>query len=519
MMPPTPSTILLRVKRALAAGAAIAAALVAGGCSQGGGSARAAHGGTLVFARAADIRSLDPTAVLDNPSIWAQEQIYETLYTVTADGRGVRPWLATRYTVSPDKRTWTFELRSGVRFSNGRPLRAADVAYSIDRARESKNGFGYIDAAIASVSAPAARTVVVRTKYAWAPLLADLSLFVNGVVPRDLGGDSPAEFFRHPVGTGPFMVRAWRRGQYLLLRRNPYYWQPGKPYLDQVEFTVVPDDSTRLARVTSGDAQIVEVQPADVGALRDAPMATTAAFPSTRIDVLLPNERYKPLADVHVRRAIGFAINRAAIVDAVLAGQGRPANSTFPENVPFYNPRNPGLAFDPARAKEELAHSAYRDGFKLEFLTSSDPIYTAVARGIAQELAPLGIDVMIRTVAPTALFALQQKFDYQLSIDDWTMDIPDPDEYAAYSLSAAGGVHAFYTEFDDPRMTALVERAQTTFSPAVRAALYEQIQALADADVPQIPLYYSPLVYGVARKVHGFRVYPLGNYHLEDVRY
>lgn len=518
-MPPTPSMILLRVKRALSAGAVIAAALVAGGCSQGSGSARAAHRGTLVFARAADIRSLDPTAVLDNPSIWAQEQIYETLYTVTADGRGVRPWLATRYRVSPDKRTWTFELRYGVRFSNGRPLRAADVAYSIDRARESKNGFGYIDASIASVSAPDDRTVVVRTKYAWAPLLADLSLFVNGVVPRDLGGHSPADFFRHPVGTGPFKVRAWRRGQYLLLGRNPYYWQPGKPYLDQVEFTVVPDDSTRLARVTSGDAQIVELQPADVGALRDAPMATAAAFPSTRIDVLLPNERYKPLADVHVRRAIGFAINRAAIVDAVLAGQGRPANSTFPENVPFYNPRNPGLEFDPARAKEELAHSAYRHGFKLEFLTSSDPIYTAVARGIQQELAPLGIDVTIRTVAPTALFALQQKFDYQLSIDDWTMDIPDPDEYAAYSLSAAGGVHAFYTDFDDPRMTALVKRAQTTFSPAVRAALYEQIQALADADVPQIPLYYSPLVYGVARKVHGFRVYPLGNYHLEDVRY
>ncbi|HWE09968.1 MAG TPA: ABC transporter substrate-binding protein [Solirubrobacteraceae bacterium] len=505
--------------RALSAGAVLVAALVAAGCSQSNGAARAAHGGTLVFARAADIRSLDPTAVLDNPSIWAQEQIYETLYTATADGRGMRPWLATRYTVSPDKRTWTFDLRPGVRFSNGRPLRAADVAYSIDRARRSTNGFGYIDAAIASVSAPDDRTVVVRTRYAWAPLLADLSLFVNGVVPRNLGGQSPAEFFRHPVGTGPFVVTAWQRARYLLLRRNRYYWQPGKPYLDQVEFSVVPDDSTRLARVTSGDAQIVELQPADGDALSHVPVAAAVAFPSTRIDVLLPNERYKPLADVHVRRAIGLAIDRAAIVDAVLAGQGRPANSTFPENVPFYNPRNPGLTFNPKRAGQELAHSAYPHGFKLEFLTSSDPNYTEVARGVQQELAALGITVTIRTVAPTALFALQQKFDYQLSIDVWTMDIPDPDEYAAYSLSPTGGVHAFYTGFHDPRMTALVERAQTTFSPVKRAALYAQIQTLADADVPQIPLYYSPLVYGVARKLHGFRVYPLGNYPLADVHY
>jgi peptide/nickel transport system substrate-binding protein len=519
MMPPTPSTTLFRVTRALLAGAVVVSALVAGGCSDGSGSARAARGGTLVFARAADIRSLDPTAVLDNPSIWAQEQIYETIYTATADGRGVRPSLALSYTVSPDKRRWTFELRSGVRFSNGRPVRAADVAYSIDRARKSKNGFGYIDAAIASVSAPDDRTIVVRTKYAWAPLLADLSLFVNGVVPRDLGGQSPAKFFEHPVGTGPFLVTAWQRAKSLLLRRNPDYWQPGKPYLDQVEFTVVPDDSTRLARVTSGDAQIVELQPADVGALSHAPVASAVAFPSTRTDVLLPNERYKPLGDVHVRRAIAFAIDRVAIVDAVLAGQGRPANSTFPQKVPFYNPRNPGLAFDPARAKEELARSAYPHGFKLDFLTSSDPNYTEIARGIQQEVAALGIDVTIRTVAPTALFELQQKFDYQLSIDVWTMDIPDPDEYAAYSLSPAGGVHAFYTDFHDPRMSALVERAQTTFSPAARAALYAEIQILADADVPQIPLYYSPLVYGVARKLHGFRVYPLGNYHLEDVHH
>jgi peptide/nickel transport system substrate-binding protein len=517
-MPLTPSTTVSRVTAALIlAGAVLVAVLLADGSRSG--SAPAVRGGTLVFARAADIQSLDPASVFDNPSIWTQEQIYETLYTVTADGRGVRPWLATRYTLSRDHRTWTFELRPGVRFSNGQPLRASDVAYSIDRARRSPNGFSSIDAAITSVQAPDDRTVVVRTRYAWAPLLADLSLFVNGVVPGNLGGQSPAEFFRHPVGTGPFTVAAWQRGNYLLLRRNRYYWQPGKPYLDQVDFTVVADDSSRIARLAAGDAQIVESQPAAVTTLRNTPGTTAGVFPSTRTDVLLPNERYKPLADVHVRRAIAYSIDRGAIVNAVLAGQGRPANSTFPERVPFYNPRNPGLTYDPARARDELARSRYPHGFKLEFLTNSDPNYTAIARGVQQELAPLGIAVTIRTVPPTDLFALQQKFDYQLSIDLWTMDIPDPDEYAVYSLSPKGGAHAFYTNFDDPRMTALVQRAATVFSPVARSELYADIQRLADADVPQIPLYYSPLVYGVARAVRGFHVYPLGNYYLEDVHY
>jgi peptide/nickel transport system substrate-binding protein len=187
--------------------------------------------------------------------------------------------------------------------------------------------------------------------------------------------------------------------------------------------------------------------------------------------------------------------------------------------VPFYDPRHRGIAFDAARARAELARSAYPHGFKLEFLTSSDPSYARIARGVQQELAPLGIDVRIRTVAPTRLFALQQKFDYQLSIDVWTMDIPDPDEYATYSLTRDGGAHAFYTDFDDARMAALVRRAQTTFSPGARRALYGRIQRLAGVQVPQIPLYYSPLVYGVAGKVHGFVVYPLGNYHLEDVHF
>jgi peptide/nickel transport system substrate-binding protein len=503
----------------MATAALLVLTLLVGGCAGTSASTGALHGGTLIFARAADIESLDPTAVFDNPSIWAQEQIYETLYTVTADGRGVRPWLAESYTLSADKRTWTFQLRPGVHFSDGRPMVAGDVVYSIDRARSSKQGFGYIDAAIASVSAPNQHTVVVRTRYPWAPLLADLSLFVNGVVPRDLAGESPAMFFRHPIGTGPFRVAVWHRGSYLLLTRNSYYWQRGKPYLDRVEFAVVADDSARLARLTTGGAQVVESQPADLTTLSNAGDASAAIFPSTRIDVLLPNERYRPLANVHVRRAIAYAINREAIVRAVLDGQGRPANSTFPEGVPFYNPQNPGLSYDPARAQAQLAQSPYPHGFRLQFLTSSDPNYTEIARGIQQELAPLGIDVTIRTVAPTDLFPLQQKFDYQLSIDDWTMDIPDPDEYAGYSLTPQGGAHSFYTGFDDPRMTTLVDQAHTTFSPAGRRALYAKIQRLADLDVPQIPLYYSPLVYGVARGVRGFHVYPLGNYHLEDVQY
>ncbi len=129
---------------------------------------------------------MDATSVFDNESIWVFEQIMEPLYTVTADGKGVKPWLATSYTLSPDKKTYTFKLRQGVKFHNGKEMTSADVKFSIDAARDPKTGWGYIDTAIKNVVAKDKYTVVVKTKYQWAPLLADLALFSNAIVPKKL---------------------------------------------------------------------------------------------------------------------------------------------------------------------------------------------------------------------------------------------------------------------------------------------------------------------------------------------
>src|SRR5215467_6859828 len=151
-----------------------------GGSSSGGNSAGGpVHGGNLVIARTADSQSMNNTTVFDNESIWIFEQIMQPLYTVTPNGKGVQPWLATSYTVSPDKKTYTFTLRPGVKFSNGKPMTSADVKFSIDQNRKATKGWGYIDSAIKSVDAPSPDTVVVHLKFTWAPLLADLSFFAN----------------------------------------------------------------------------------------------------------------------------------------------------------------------------------------------------------------------------------------------------------------------------------------------------------------------------------------------------
>ena len=172
--------------------------------------------------------------------------------TARASCRGSRP--ATP--ISKNGLAYTITLRKGVKFSNGTPMTSKDVQFSLEQTMAASQGWGYIDSAIKSVAAPSADTVVVNLKYKWAPILADLALFANGVVPDNYGGKTAAAFYQAPIGTGPFKFDYWHKGSALKLVKNTDYWQPGKPYLDSVTWTDVPNDNTRQLQVTSGQAQI-----------------------------------------------------------------------------------------------------------------------------------------------------------------------------------------------------------------------------------------------------------------------
>ncbi|MGH3395527.1 MAG: ABC transporter substrate-binding protein, partial [Streptosporangiaceae bacterium] len=193
--------------RGLIAGVAVTALAVLAGCGSGSGTSSTGstsggpqRGGNLVFAAVQDAQSMNNTTVFDNNSIWIFEQIYEPLFTVTNSGKGVRPYLATGYTMSADKKTYTITLRKGVKFSNGKPMTSADVKFSIDQNRKATKGWAYLDSAISSVDAPSPYTVVIHLKFPWAPLLADLSIFANGIIPNNYDGQTENQFYQHPIG-------------------------------------------------------------------------------------------------------------------------------------------------------------------------------------------------------------------------------------------------------------------------------------------------------------------------------
>ena len=502
------------------------AALAGCGGSSGSSSGTAAaasgapvRGGDLVIARTADSQSMNNTTVFDNESIWIFEQIFQTLYTVTPNGKGVQPMLATSYKVSADKKTYTFTLRSGVKFSTGQPMTSADVKFSIDQSRAAAKGWGYIDTAIKSVAAPTPSTVVVTLKYPWAPLLADLSLFSNGIVPANYGGKSETQFYNAPVGTGPFKWGFWHKGSALKLIRNPNYWEKGKPYLNSVTWTDVPSDNTRELQLKGGQAQIDEFPAwSTVSSLKTTPNVTMNLFNSTRTDYLAFNELRKPFQDVHVRRAISLAINRPALVKAVLFGNGKPANSLFPPQVPYYQAATQGLQFDLAAAKQEMAKSSVPNGFSTTILVSSGfSDYITIATILQSELKPLGINLKIQTLDPNTANVNQQSLKYDMTLTYWTMDIPDPDELATFGVDPKSGARSFFTAYNNPTVVKATHDAEQTLSTSARQDLYNTVQSDSASDAFMAFLYNSPYAYATSSSVHGFYVTPLGNYHLENV--
>ncbi|HEY1367135.1 MAG TPA: ABC transporter substrate-binding protein [Gaiellaceae bacterium] len=507
-----------------AALAAVAAVLLASGSASGSAKRASAdqpqRGGDLVIARIEDSQSMDKTTVFQNESIWVLNQMFEPLYTVSADGKSVKPWLATSYTLSKDRKTYTFQLRKGVHFSNGKLMTSADVKFSIDEARNAKGGWGYIDAAIKDIQAKGPNTVVIHTKYPWSPFLADIALFSNGIIPKGYAGMTKGQFYgKHPIGTGPFMWSKRVVGQTIKLVRNPHYWQKGKPYLDSVTWSYVSDDNTRELQLRGNQVQVDEFPPFNaIDKLKKTPGVTMTLFPSTRTDYLELNEQYKPLADVHVRRAISYAIDRKAMVNSILFGYGKVANSFLPPQVPYYDPESPGLQFDIAKAKKEMSLSKYPNGFKVELLVSSGAATDrATAQILQQQFKQLGITVTLRQEDSSTAFQHIQEGKYQLGFSYWTMDIADPDELVTFAVDPKGGANSFFTWYSNPKVAEWTHAAQREFNPAKRRALYASIQKQAAQDAFMGFMYYSPYRYAYSSKVNGFYVYPTGNYHMEDV--
>lgn len=476
--------------------------------------------GDLVLVRNQDFATFNPD-LAQNDSIFIQQQIFEPLYMISQDGKTVHPWLAKSASVSADKLTWTIKLRTDVKFSDGTPMTSADVKFSIDTATKG-SGWGFLNTAIDSVTATAPDTVVIKTKTPWAPLLSDLACFSNSILPNNYGGKTADDFFKAPVGTGPFMLDHWTPGTEIKMVANKNYWQPGKPYLNSVTWKYVVDDNTRALMLQSGQADINEFPPStSVAQLKKTPGITVVPFPAAASEYIAINEKNNPaLADVHIRRALSYAFDRKAVIKVVLAGIGTVSNSLLAPNVGFYDPKTPGLQYNLKKAAAELKMSKYGKGLTLNYLATAGSVQDNAMSSILQAaLKKIGVKLTITTQDPSVKRVTQKAQKYQLTSTGWTMDISDPDELLTFALNPVeGGTDAFYTHYHNAKVIAAVKAGQTTTNPAARQKDYSLAQKLTADEAMMIYAYNAPYVYAWSNKVTGFKVTPTLSYHMEDVK-
>jgi peptide/nickel transport system substrate-binding protein len=519
--------IALSRRQVLRYGAGGAAALALGSMpaiSEASPAARRAtpkRGGTLKFARSIAPTQLDPSRSIIAGDVYTLDKIFEPLFITSASGKLV-PWLAASATVSKDNKTFTFKLRPGVKFSDGKPLTAADVVFSLNRTRKDKQGIlGFLDGAIATLQAKGTDTVVAHLTAPWAPFLSDISVFANGIIPANYGGKSEAEFLANPIGTGPFTLTGFTSAAAsITLKANKSYWRSGRPYLDAVEFLNVDDDNQRVLQLRGGQVDVIDsVPPANVKSIASDSNLAVKLYPAWEVDLLVFNEKVAAFADAHVRRAITYAIDRPALVHAASFGTAKPGGSFFPPSLQYYSAASSDLAYSMTKAKTELAKSKFAKGFKTALLIDGGvQKWRTFAQIIQQQLKPLGIDVTIRALDHAAYHAAFEKFDYEMFIDYAINDISDPDEMASFELDFKnGGSSSYWSSYNSPAALKLVQAAQAEFNPTKRAALYAKIQTLVAQDAAFAPLDYPPYIYAFSKKVQGFAVNPGGAYRLEDV--
>jgi peptide/nickel transport system substrate-binding protein len=479
----------------------------------------AKSGGALKFAWEVEPTTLDPIAPSDNAAIYTILNVFEQLVRVNADGSDIEAGLATSWDISADGLTYTFHLRDGAKFSDGAPVTADDVVFSLDRVRGETSNWSSQFVAIESVAASDPSTVVVTLKEPSAVFLARLALFSASITPKQAVTSEGKAFGDKPIGSGPFMVSSWQRGVKIDLAKNPNYWEAGKPYLDSATFLLAPEANSRALQLQSGEVDIA--RPIAFSALKQLegnPALVVQTNPQLRSDLILMNNTKPPFDDPLVRQAMNYAIDREAIVKAVFFGHATTSNTYLPQMPGWWDESVPQYPYDVTKAKELLTQAGLPDGFSTEMLlVSSDPSGQPVGLIIKQNLAAVGVDVKLVSLESAAEWSTLQKGDFEMSKEWGSSDILDPDQMTTFMVVLHERAKSFWTRYYNPFVEKTAFAAQTEMDSAKRHEMYNQIQAQVTKDAPFVFMYYLPDTSAFQSYVKGYSVLPTGNFRLQDV--
>ena len=437
-------------------------------------------GGTLISAKTTEAPSLEPILDQALSRIRLDPIFYNRVVEWGTDGKLV-PALAESWTTSADGKMWTFKLRRGVKFHNGREFVSDDVKYSYERVLDpngSSGGRGYLNA-IDSMETPDKYTIRIHTKQPSASLLAGMAGGWSSIIPKEVV-EEKGDLRRTAVGTGPFIFQEWVPQSHLKARKNPDYWDKGKPYIDALELKVIPDEANIIAQLRTGNVHHALLEDnKNYLLVKDDKRLTALRAPRLGFDMVNINLGRKPFTDVRVRQALGLAVDRGEVLQAAASGLGSVTGPLTPAMKQWALPLDafkewytPNLE----RAKKLLADAGFPQGFKTTLkVIPTFPTMVAGAQVVAAQLKRIGVDAQIvqQEYGLWIKDFVQPNANYDLSMNITTGDA-DPDSllYRRFHSSEKQ-----WNNGGDPEVDALLDQGKLTVDQAKRKEIYDRAPA------------------------------------------
>jgi len=485
-------------------------------------------GGSLTVAYKDDLATLDPAIGYDWTNWPAEKMVFDGLldYDKTTN---LEPRLADGMPqVSADAKVYTFTLKKGVKFHNGRELKASDVAYTITRVLDPKTkspGAGFytgiagaqefIDGKATSVSG-----IKVKDDYSVEFTLAQPDVtFLNKmalnfafIVPKEEVEKWGDNFGHHPVGTGPFVFKDWVSGQQLTFEKNPGYFMSGLPKLDQVTIQVGVAPEVALLRVEKGELDLMgdPIPAAEYARIKDDPAWKNRLTTQPQVSTIYVaiNTQVKPFTDVRVRRALNMAVDKARIVK-LMGGRGTVANQILPPLMPGYDKGYQGYSYDPEGAKKLLAEAGYPNGFETTMEAISTDPQPKLAESIQQDLAKIGVKMNLRTLASSTVIddaGTPKKVPLVWSGGlAWIQDYPDPDDFYGPILGSASAVQGGWnwSWYANPEADRLADQARAMTDKTARMQVIQQLFKKLMDDAVWVPVYNGQYDIAHSEKLQG----------------
>jgi peptide/nickel transport system substrate-binding protein len=502
--------------------------------------------GALVYGAGGQPVNLEPGNITDGNSVMVQDQIYNRLIDPKPGTTDLEPSLAMEWKASQDGKTWTFKLRTGVKFHDGTDFNAEAVKFNFERWWDEKNAFGYRNAGKsyeiwgnlfgASKGKPDSllQNIVVEGKDTIKFVLKQpFAAFPAAVSSGYFGMASPAAIKKAgaqygtpsslAVGTGPFVFKEWRSGDRIVFEKNPNYWKKGLPKSNQLVMRFITDPAARLAQLRAGTIDLtVDLVPDQLKEVQNDAKLEAVKRPSLNVGYLALNTSYEPLSKPEVRQAIAQTINKKEIVKAFWGELG--------ENTPHFTP--PALQeyqansitdyqFNPQTAKQLLAKAGYPNGFPLQlwYMPVSRPYFPnpkPLAEAFAADLNAIGIKVNLQTKDWAAYLAdRNKKPGFQSFMLGWTGDYGDPDNF--YYPHFGPGATQDIGNWKNEQVLKLLDQGRAASDKAARIKIYQQIDQLLYKEAVRLPIVHAQPLLAKRKNITGWTPSPLGSETLDEV--